>query len=69
MYEIFTKNELFCPPSFLTAMEERARERMNRKKALEEKKRKAEEEKLVKETLILWLFTIYKKFPENLVGK
>ena len=50
-------------------MEERARERMNRKKALEEKKRKAEEEKLVKETLILWLFTIYKKFPENLVGK
>ena len=50
-------------------MEERARERMNRKKALEEKKRKAEEEKLVKEALILWLFTIYKKFPENLVGK
>ena len=50
-------------------MEERARERMNRKKALEEKKRKAEEEKLVKETVILWLFTIYKKFPENLVGK
>ena len=53
----------------LTAMEERARERMNRKKALEEKKRKAEEEKLVKETVILCLFTIYKKFPENLIGK
>ena len=50
-------------------MEERARERMNRKKALEEKKRKTEEEKLVKKKLILWLFTIYKKFPENLVGK
>ena len=45
-------------------MEERARERMNRKKALEEKKRKAEEEKLVKEALILWLFTIYKKFQK-----
>ena len=69
MYGIFTKNGLFRPPFFLSAMEERARERMNRKKALEEKKRKAEEEKLVKETLILWLFTIYKKFPENLVGK
>ena len=69
MYGITTKNELFRPPFFLTAMEERARERMNRKKALEEKKRKAEEEKLVKETVILWLFTIYKKFPENLVGK
>ena len=69
MYGIITKNELFCPPFSLTAMEERARERMNRKKALEEKKRKAEEEKLVKEALSLWLFTIYKKFPENLVGK
>ena len=69
MYGIITENGLFCPPFFLTAMEERARERMNRKKALEEKKRKAEEEKLVKETVILWLFTIYKKFPENLVGK
>lgn len=30
-------------------MEERARERTNRKKALEEKKRKAEEDKLVRE--------------------
>ena len=69
MYGIITENGLFCPPFFLTAMEERGRERMNRKKALEEKKRKAEEEKLVKETVILWLFTIYKKFPENLVGK
>ena len=69
MYGIITKNGLFCPPFFLTAMEERARERMNRKKALEEKKRKAEEEKLVKETVILWLFTIYRKFPENLLGK
>ena len=54
MYGIITKNELFCPPFFLSAMEERARERMNRKKALEEKKRKAEEEKLVKEKLLLW---------------
>ena len=53
MYGITTKNELFCPPFFSTAMEERARERMNRKKALEEKKRKTEEEKLVKETVIL----------------
>jgi len=46
-------------------MEERARERMNRKKALEEKKRKAEEEKLVREAVIFWLFIISKKFAEN----
>ena len=50
-------------------MEERARERVNRKKALEEKKRKAEEEKLVRETVIFWLFTFSKTFAENPVGK